>query len=145
MCCTRSSVALSRSMYSSSTPSVYAPPSPKRWSRTLDSSSGDNRVHLDLEQPARIDERVHGHGRVHGPDVAEDLCVRPRHLVEVGGRRDEDARAHDVLEPCAELLQRGTDDLEAAAGLAVGVRRGIGVAGHGRRGAGHVYVLADAD
>ena len=35
MCCTRSHVSGSRSMYSSSTPSVYGSPEPKRWSSTL--------------------------------------------------------------------------------------------------------------
>src|ERR671922_234175 len=35
MCWTRSNVSPSRSMYSSSTPSVYGSPLPKRWSRTL--------------------------------------------------------------------------------------------------------------
>src|SRR5947209_1851619 len=35
MCCTRSQVSGSRSMYSSSTPSVYLSPFPKLWSRTL--------------------------------------------------------------------------------------------------------------
>jgi hypothetical protein len=35
MCCTRSKVSLSSSMYSSSTPRVYGSLVPKAWSRTL--------------------------------------------------------------------------------------------------------------
>src|SRR6476659_1221553 len=35
MCCTRSNVSRSRSMYSSSTPSVYGSLAPKAWSSTL--------------------------------------------------------------------------------------------------------------
>jgi hypothetical protein len=35
MCWTRSNVLESRSMYSSSTPSVYGSPLPNAWSRTL--------------------------------------------------------------------------------------------------------------
>ncbi len=71
-------------MYSSSTPIVYGSPRPKRWSRTLDSYSGDDCIDVDLQVPSRIDEPRDDHGRVDWADVAKDLAVGTAHLVEVG-------------------------------------------------------------
>jgi CubicO group peptidase (beta-lactamase class C family) len=59
--------------------------------------------------------------------------MRAADAVDVLGPGDEDAAADDVVEPAAGLGQRAADDLEADAGLLVGVVGRVGVARHDRR------------
>src|SRR3954471_23379363 len=111
MCCTRSHVSGSSSMYSSSTPSVYGSPDPNLWSRTLapapgaatlplpvidggkicsivakyrraERSSTDVRLSLDLDEPARVEQTGHDPGR-RGACLAERVAVRAGDLVDV--------------------------------------------------------------
>src|SRR4051794_27881639 len=80
--------------------------------------SWDDRVRLDLDEPARVEQRGHDCGRGRGGG-AENLEVRSPHADDVTGIRDEDARPDHVLRRGVELGERGGDDLQAAAGLSV--------------------------
>jgi hypothetical protein len=70
--------------------------------------------------------------------------VRAPHLDDVPRIREEDARADHVLGPGAELGERRLHDPQAAACLAVGVRRRVRVVRHDRRRSRNGDVLADA-
>jgi hypothetical protein len=58
----------------------------------------DHSLGLDLDQPARIDERCDNHCRIRRPDLAEGLAVGAAEGLEVGGRRQVDPCPHDVGE-----------------------------------------------
>src|SRR5688500_14696145 len=60
----------------------------------FDTALVDDRVGLELDEPARIDEARDDDVGVRGPDVGEDLAVGARHLLEEVGARGEDARAN---------------------------------------------------
>src|SRR5690348_16982938 len=140
MCWTRSNVSPSRSMYSSSTPSVYGSLEPNAWSRTLPPagkpdplpvieggisasvmpgrylrslqeesagrrSLGQDRVCLDLDEPAWVDESGHDDVRVGRPDRAEHFAVRAGDLLEDVGARCVDPGPDDVLGPSACLRE----------------------------------------
>jgi hypothetical protein len=64
--------------------------------------------------------------------------------VGLRGVGQEQPRADDVVEPGAELVEGGGDDLEAPARLGLDVGR-AGPVGPHRRGAGHDHPVADAD
>src|SRR5437762_4368083 len=171
MCWTRSHVSGSRSMYSSSTPSVYGSPFPNRWSSTLASSPAalraplpvidggkicftersipgsrhpDHGFGLDLHEPARIEQR-RDDARGGRSDVRERLAVRAPDVVDEGGGSDEDPGAHDVVEGRARFGEGALDDPEAHARLLVRRLRRIGVTRHDRRGTGDPDLVADAD
>src|SRR3954454_5286128 len=139
MCWTRSHVSGSRSMYSSSTPSVYGSPFPNRCSSTLAWSPGvlcaplpvidggkicftggsipasrqpDHCFGFDLDEPARI-EQAGDDARGRGPGVRDRLSVRAPDVVDEGGVGDEDPGAHDVVERGARFGESALDDPEA--------------------------------
>lgn len=60
--------------------------------------SGFDRFDLDLDLPTGVEEFLHHHGRVGGPDVPEDLSVRRSHGIEVGRLHQIDAGPDHVLE-----------------------------------------------
>src|SRR6476469_229368 len=166
MCWTRSNVVESRSMYSSSTPSVYGSPLPNECSSTLPwvaspllvmlggttlsmpgcygSALGNDCVRLDFDQPARVEQRGHDQHRRRRLGLAEDLAVGAADLRPVLGTCQVDPRADDVLRACADLGERGHDDLQAAARLAVRVCGRFAAVGHDRRGAGDGDVVPHA-
>src|SRR3954469_10320373 len=164
MCCTRSHVSGSSSMYSSSTPSVYWSPFPKRCSSTpaplpprpieplpvitagrfARSRPEYHRFGLDFHQPTWIEELRDDPGRRRACR-AERLAVRPPDVVDQARVGDVDARAHDVLERRACLRERPLDDPEAHLGLLVGAAGRRRVSRHDRRGTGDPDLAPDAD
>src|SRR5437660_9379703 len=129
-CWTRSKVSSSRSMYSSSTPSVNGSPLPKAWSRTLPPSANpaplpvmlggvtclstsevllDDRVRLDLDEPARVEERRDDERRCGRSRLAEHLGMRAADLDDVLGPRQVETRPDDVGRRRSDLGQRGGD------------------------------------
>ena len=89
--------------------------------------------------------RARDHRRVRRADIAEDLAVRAADTLEVGGVGDVHARAHDVLERRARVLERLPDDLEAEARLLVRVVGRRGAVGWNRRRAGDEDLVPDDD
>ena len=79
-----------------------------------------------------------------GRIVAEQLAVHGGDRGEVGGVDEVDADPHDVVQPAAELGERGADDLEAAPGLLAGVGGDRAVRPLRRR-ARHEDAVADGD
>src|SRR3954464_4688406 len=81
----------------------------------------EERLGLDLDQPARVEE-ADDDPRRRGADVAEDLSVRAAGLADQRCVGDVDPCAYDVVRRRTGLGERGQDDLEAAPRLAVRVR-----------------------
>ncbi len=107
-------------------------------------SRGNDRLGLDLDQPARVEQLRHDPGR-RGTGGRERLAVGPADGVDVGGVGDVDAGAHDVIERRPGLLEGAGDDRQAGPSLLIGVRGRVGVAGHDRRRARDPHVRADPD
>jgi len=77
----------------------------------------DDCINLGLDQPFRIDESRHLHDRAYRPNVAEEFPVDLGHGAPILNPSQEDARADDVAQPSAKLLQRSFRYLKASAGL----------------------------
>ena len=73
-------------VWSSTLPACSAPLPVIDGRECLLAASRKHRLDLDLDLPARVEERRED-GRVRGPHVGEDLAVRAREAVEVRRRR----------------------------------------------------------
>src|SRR6476661_2821482 len=104
----------------------------------------EQRVSLDLHDPARIQERRDDEHGARRANVAEDLAVGASAFRGTCGVEQEGSRAHDMLRCGAGLAERGHDDLEAAPGLAVRVAGRIAAVRHYGAGAGNEDVTAVA-
>ena len=108
----------------------------RRSSASLAVAHRDDRLGLDLDEPARVEQL--GRRRRSSPAAPcakASRCARPTASMSLGAR-DVDPRADDVVEARAGLAERALDDLEADARLLVGVVGRVGVARHDRRRAG---------
>ena len=145
-------------MYSSSTPSVYGSDCPNVWSSTLPPGDGalagdrvrvdllhvgQHRLGLDLDAPARVEQRLDDDRRRRGADLGEHLAVGARDLLPVVRVDEEHARPDDVGEAGAGLLERPADELEAEPHLLVRALRRVAVA-RDRRRAGDVDLVRPA-
>src|SRR6185295_17526655 len=104
----------------------------------------EQRVSLDLHDPARIEERADDEHGARRANAAEDLAVGAADFRCVYGVEQEGSRAHDMLRCGARLGERGHDDLEAAPGLAVRVAGRVAAVRHYGTGAGNEDVTAVA-
>src|SRR5438093_10714186 len=89
---------------------------------TTRSAGADDRVGLDLDLPAGVEEPTGNDHRACRPDVAEDLAVDAADDLPVVAGRQERSCPNDVAQGRAGLGECRLDDLEAAPRL----DRGIG-------------------
>ena len=108
--------------------------------------AADDRIGLDLDQHVRVDERRDLDHRRRRTDRSEDLAMRSADRFPLGDVGDVHARAHDVADRRAGLVQRAHDVGERLASLRVGVANAddLAVAPRGGR-AGDVHGVADAN
>lgn len=103
--------------------------------------SGDDGFGLDLDAPLRVEQLFDGDHGGCGADVGEDLAVGTPDLLPVLGMGEVDARADNVLERGAGVVECGLDELEDGASLVGGGE----IVGADRAGSGDVDDVADAN
>ena len=152
MCCTRSHVSGSRSMYSSSTPSVYGSLFPNAVVEHADlpgtgaerALAGDRRgkdlLHVwSITASASISTSHRGSSSCvtmpggRGTGGREGRAVRAADLVDRRRVGDVDPCPHDVVERRTRFGERALDDRQADLRLLVRAGRRVGVARHDRR------------
>lgn len=104
-------------------------------------SLAEDRIHLELHQPIRLNEAGHLDKRARGPHPSEALRVGTGRLAPLPNVRQHHSSPDHVDQRSAGILQRILDDVEAADRLPVHIpgRRGATV-GRDRRGTGNADV-----
>ena len=107
-------------------------------------SAGQDRVELDLDLPARVDQTRNDDHRARRADLTEDAAMRVGDLVDVVDRGEEMAGPHDIGDRATEFGERPESDLPATTRLGAGLGHHMTI-GPDRRRAGDVDVLAVSD